>query len=198
MKKIYVIVAVAVLVGGFCWAEELYSPFKVGISASFPEIPTGANVDQADIPGLSLGCIIHLSPQIAIRPAANFYRNTWPSSDGLAYGGGADFLYFFNVGGNASLYLGAGYSYTGMTVTTGTGAKDESDYQYHRIALIIGGQYLLSKNFGFFVEMGLDAFFKVLRQQSWDVSRTLIADNSYNGSYQLLHSPTLGAVIYFN
>jgi hypothetical protein len=196
MKK-FAIAVVIVLIGAVGWGEELYSPLKVGISASVPEIPTGANIDHSGVPGLSLGFTMHLVPQFAIRPSAVFFQNTY-LGDGLAIGGGMDLLYFFPFPGNVSLFLGAGYSYTAMTVITGMGANDESDSQYHRIALIVGGQYLFSRNFGVSVEMGLAAFFKFLRQRSWDVNGVLLSDTSTNGSYQLLHAPTLGVVIYFN
>lgn len=197
MKRVLFAMIVAAVAGGWCWAEDLYSPFKVGIGASVPETPTGANVDQQGIPGLSVGLIVHLAPQIALRVAGSLYRNTY-REEGLAYGAGADFLYFINFSGGTSLYIGAGYSYTSMTVITGSGAQEESDYQYHRIATIIGGQYLVAKYLAVYVELGMDAYFKFLHQQSRDVNGTVISDDNYNGSYQILHSPALGIRIYFN
>ena len=215
MKKILLTLLVLALFIGTIHGEDLYSSMKFGLHAKASGLSSIYDLELMGLANLSLGVTLHIMPQLALRPSIimismndktrDIFNDTdeITTSDSFAFGGGTDILYFFHMPGNISLYCGAGYKFISSNSTyysSSTGAMySESSMTYHIISVIVGTQYLFNKNFGFFIETGLNTIFITDHDKSYNsTTGDMTGEDEDQDTYTYFQMPVFGAVFYLN
>jgi hypothetical protein len=219
MNKALVAVGVLCLLGSVLWADDYYSSFKLGIQASATPIQTQYGVDSDYLDGaemypqVTLGATLHVLPWLVLSPGVilsnqeTSYQDTYASASAytedtnLYLGGGADLLFFLGSG-QLSIFLGSGFWYGSLNYqgfnSSGNLSRSET-YTAMTIPVIVGAQFMLSRNFAFYFRTGVDVFLVTYEYANYNATTGAISSGTHHDeTYALVHAPTFGLTYYFN
>ena len=219
MRRVLVAVGVLCLLCGGLWADNYYSPFKVGVQASATPIQSlsASDSDYMDgalmYPQITLGVTLHILPWLVLSPGVTLsdttevYQDTYTGasaytrSSNLYLGGGAD-LIFFLCKGQLSFFFGSGFWYGSEDNETNNSAGSVTGYDRYTamtIPLIVGAQYTLSRSFAFYFRTGVDFYFTTYEYANYNTTTGAMTSGMHEDEkYVLVHAPTFGLTYYFN
>jgi hypothetical protein len=213
MKKIVIFIALLSVLVLSLPAEEAYNPMKFGIFGTFLN-NTSSN------PMFGLGAQLHITPLISVRPSVFFYDNsgkreyTYPTASTYTldpWGKGSIFGVKFTVPihfiqfQSGSIYAGPTIAFASQKSPSYTNNLNTSYLNYETnsttldIGATIGGEYLFSKNFGVFLDLGILYEKYTGDYTDYDVpSGNKVEAYTQSNTYIRTDNPTIGIIVYFN
>lgn len=184
MKKVVVVVALVACIAAGGFGQQ------IGITASIAPHPYigGSEMFLYMNPNeWWIGLDVHILPFLAIKPGVLFFHqgNDQDDESSMLIGVNLDLQYYLDLGNNFSLYVGPGFKFFKYIETDSVGNEDSNDTTI-AVSLVVGAQYMLSKNFGFFGDVGA-SYYILSSEDSAATSSAIVTRNAY-----------LGVVFYFN
>lgn len=208
MKKVVLIILFVSLATMAAAQETGFEPFKAGIAAYTGSSIYGESYDQQ---GYWLAGIIHLTPQIALRPQVMLYLRSRETEsivggglnnhyDDNFFGAGLDGLYYWPRSQRSLFYAGPSVRYLRYVdkYEEDTGNYGEEVTDSFRFGLLAGGQYMLSEMFGFFGDAGINISQVYIVDEEYDGSGTLVYKDEENILLFSGVAARLGGIFYFN
>ncbi|RPJ08922.1 MAG: hypothetical protein EHM28_03000 [Spirochaetaceae bacterium] len=183
MKRTLITAVLLVLIASGGFAQQF------GITASIAPLPYIGG-DETFIYynplSLQIGMDIRILPFLTLKPGVMFFmwNNSEDDEADMLLGASLDVQYVMDWGNNFSIYIGPGVKYYQNTNWDTTGDVSDEDTAIE-ISIVLGGQYMLSKNFGFFADVG--------------ISYTMHTDDDSPGTDNIIKTRNayLGVVFYF-
>jgi hypothetical protein len=134
-----------------------------------------------------IGFDIRFFPFLAVKPGVLFFRtsNDQNQSSDMLIGASIDIDYLMDLAHGFALYVGPGFKFLKYLGTNSIGDNSD-DITTMVFSVVVGGQYMLSKNFGFFGDVGISYIMKT-DYQTEETESVIATRNAY-----------LGVVFYFN
>lgn len=206
MKKVFFVLLSLILLGNSISASPNNN---FGITASIGQKSIGEFGSYATLlDSLWIGFILNLDESFTIRPSFMFYSDidkrdynmgSSPNEEDTVdiFGIQSAFLFTIIQGENYSIYFGPELSYITFNTEDKGSSRSESKRNIVGIYGKIGGQYLITKNFGFFGDIGIGFDISHRSYKNWDSSGTLTSDYEDSQSSFRTSNAYLGAVLYF-
>ncbi len=158
------------------------------------------------------GAIVHVTPNIAVRPGVTFsFHSTneedvygsgpeYKSEEEFFLGASIDALYFIDLGPGLTLYTGPGFGYTDRKSEDYDSTEtitDKREYKYINAEALLGLQYMFNSSVALSMETGL--IYRYVTEVDYDYTSGSITgeDNTIDTDIYLI-SPRIGLTIYFN
>ena len=207
MKKMIFVFMLISLCTSLAAQDNGFSPFQMGIGASTSMTMSGESYVQEN---LWIAGILHITPRIAVRPQvmvlSNKRERKYVMSDetnnyeDTAFGAGADLLYYVPVADNMFFYTGPSVKYYKYTdkADYANGSNKENIITNIKGGIKVGGQFMLSPNFGFFGDLGIGFENQMEKEKGWNVDGEITSEEENSTSVFSTTGAYLGAVFYIN
>ena len=217
MRRMCHFVGVVLMVAAVgAYAEEPYSPFKVGLQAGtdVTELIRSAFNLAPMSTIFSIGAQIHITRALSLRPVIQFGTsfqsqkddltgNGTPTVSEVAVGGRLDLLWHLIRLPAGSVYVGpsVGYLYDYYNSPYGGGGTyhDVEDSEL-KAGILFGAQTLIFNNFAFYMESGVSVNKTVSRNDYYNAPPAggLQSGSTSTYTYIYLNGLTFGFVAYLN